>query len=155
MRLTLHTDYALRVLLYAGLKGRTLVTIPQLVRHFDMSKGHAIKVVHGLARKGYLETTRGRNGGLRLARAPEQIGVGAVVRDMEPELGVVGCLQQPSGYCRIEECCGLRRALREATEAFLATLDRYTIADLLQPRTTLVRLLQLDDFAAVGREVRA
>jgi Rrf2 family nitric oxide-sensitive transcriptional repressor len=150
MRLTLHTDYALRVLLYAGLKRRELVTIPELVRHFDMSKGHAMKVVHGLARKGYLETLRGKSGGLRLARPPEQIGVGAVVRDTEPELGVIGCLRGQSGYCRIEECCALRRALREATEAFLATLDRYTIADLLRPRTVLARLLQLD---APGRPV--
>jgi Rrf2 family nitric oxide-sensitive transcriptional repressor len=107
-----------------------------------------MKVVHGLARKGYLNTVRGKNGGLRLARAPEQIRVGAVVRDMEPELGVAGCLQGRPGYCRIEECCGLRRALREATDAFLAALDRYTIADLLRPRTALVRLLQLDEAAA-------
>jgi len=144
MRLTLHTDYALRVLLYAGLKRRELVTIPELVSHFDISKGHAMKVVHGLARQAYLETIRGKKGGLRLARPPEEIGVGAVVRDTEPELGVIGCLQGQPGYCRIEECCALRRALRQATEAFLATLDRYTIADLLRPRTVLTRLLQLD-----------
>lgn len=153
MRLTLHTDYALRVLLYAGLNGPATVTIPELVRHFDLSKGHAMKVVHGLARQGYVKTTRGKNGGLRLARPPEQIGVGAVVRDMEPELGVVGCLQGQPGYCRIEECCGLRSALREATGAFLAALDRYTIADLLRPRTALARLLQLD--GAAGREIHA
>ncbi|HWB49512.1 MAG TPA: Rrf2 family transcriptional regulator [Stellaceae bacterium] len=143
MRLTLHTDYALRVLLYAGLKRDQLCTIPELVRHFDISRGHVMKVVHRLALKGYLRTTRGKNGGLRLARAPGDIGVGAVVRDMEPELGVLGCLQGEPGYCRIEECCGLRRALAEATSAFLATLDRYTIADLLEPRRTLVRLLEI------------
>lgn len=152
MRLTLHTDYALRVLLYAGLKSGALVTIPELVRHFDMSRGHAMKVVHGLARKGYLRTIRGKNGGLHLAWRPEEIGVGAVVRDMEPELGVIGCLQDQPGYCRIEECCTLRRALREATEAFLATLDRYTVADLLRPRAALARLLQLDEPARTDLE---
>jgi Rrf2 family transcriptional regulator, nitric oxide-sensitive transcriptional repressor len=141
MRLTLHTDYSLRVLLYAGLKRDALVTIPELVRQFDMSRGHAMKVVHGLARKGYLKTIRGKNGGLRLARPPQAITVGAVVRDMEPELGVVGCLQGRSGYCRIEECCELRQALREAMDAFRAVLDRYTIADLIQPRHALTRLL--------------
>jgi Rrf2 family transcriptional regulator, nitric oxide-sensitive transcriptional repressor len=67
------------------------------------------------------------------------------VRDTEPELGVLGCLQDDAGYCRIEECCVLRRALREATAAFLATLDRYTIADLLEPRHALVRLLDIGD----------
>ncbi|HEV2189920.1 MAG TPA: Rrf2 family transcriptional regulator [Stellaceae bacterium] len=148
MRLTLHTDYALRVLLYAGLKREALSTIPELVRHFDISKGHLMKVVHRLGQKGYLQTIRGKNGGLRLARAPAEIGVGAVVRDMEQELAVLGCLEDQAGYCRIEECCVLRAALREATNAFLATLDRYTVADLLQPRRALVRLLQINEAGA-------
>jgi Rrf2 family transcriptional regulator, nitric oxide-sensitive transcriptional repressor len=145
MRLTLHTDYALRVLLYAGLKRGTLCTIPELVRNFDISRGHLMKVVHRLAQKGYLQTMRGKNGGMRLARGASEINVGAVVRDMEQELGVLGCLQKEAGYCRIEECCALRSALREATDAFLATLDRFTIADLLQPRQRLTRLLQISD----------
>ena len=145
MRLTLHTDYALRVLLYAGLKRDALSTIPELVRHFDISKGHLMKVVHRLGQKGYLQTIRGKNGGMRLARAPAEIGVGAVVRDMEQELGVLGCLQGEEGYCRIEGCCVLRAALREATHAFLDVLDRYTIADLLRPRAALARLLQISD----------
>ena len=145
MRLTLHTDYALRVLLYVGLKRDALTTIPEIVRHFDISKGHVMKVVHRLAQKGYLQTIRGKSGGMRLARGPTEIGVGAVVRDMEQELGVLGCLQDKKGYCRIEECCVLRSALRQATNAFLATLDRYTIADLLQPQRALARLLQIDD----------
>lgn len=145
MRLTLHTDYALRVLLYAALKPGELCTIPELVRHFDISRGHLMKVVHGLARAGYLQTIRGKNGGLRLACPPAAIRVAAVVRDMEPELGVLGCLQDRAGYCRIEECCVLRRALRDATAAFLATLDRYTVADLIEPRRALVHLLRIGD----------
>jgi Rrf2 family nitric oxide-sensitive transcriptional repressor len=144
MRLTLHTDYALRVLIYVGLRRDALTTIPEIVRHFDISTGHAMKVVHRLAQKGYLHTIRGKKGGMRLARGPTEISVGAVVRDMEQELGVLGCLQDNPGYCRIEECCLLRSALREATNAFLGTLDRYTIADLLQLRQALARLLQID-----------
>ena len=143
MRLTLHTDYALCVLIYAGLKRDQLCTIPELVRHFDISRGHLMKVVHGLALKSYLQTVRGKNGGFRLAREPGDICVGAVVRDMEQELGVLGCLQGEAGYCRIEECCVLRRAFREATNAFLAVLDRYTVMDLLEPRRSLARLLQI------------
>jgi Rrf2 family transcriptional regulator, nitric oxide-sensitive transcriptional repressor len=144
MRLTQHTDYALRVLIYAGLKHDALSTTPEIVRHFDIAKSHLMKVVHRLAQKGYLQTIRGKKGGMRLARAPSEINIGAVVRDMEQELGVLGCLQNIEGYCRIEECCRLREALREATQAFLATLDRYTIADLMQPRRRLARLLQID-----------
>ncbi len=143
MRLTLHTDYALRVLMYVGVKREALSTIPEIVERFDISKGHVMKVVHRLAQKGYLETTRGKRGGMRLARKPEQINIGAVVRDMEEELGVLGCLQGLQGYCRIEECCLLRTALRDATNAFLATLDRYTLQDLVKPRL-LASLLELD-----------
>jgi Rrf2 family nitric oxide-sensitive transcriptional repressor len=150
MRLTLHTDYALRVLLYVGVKCEELSTIPEIVRHFDISKGHLMKVVHRLGQKGYLETIRGKNGGLRLARRPALISIGAVVRDMEPELGVLGCLQGEVGYCRIEECCLLRSALRDATNAFLAVLDGYTLEDLLRPRRALARLLGIGDAPPVS-----
>jgi Rrf2 family transcriptional regulator, nitric oxide-sensitive transcriptional repressor len=143
MRLTLHTDYALRVLMYVGVKRDGVSTIPEIVERFDISKGHVMKVVHHLAQKGYLETTRGKRGGMRLARKPEQINIGAVVRDMEEELAVLGCLQGRKGYCRIEECCLLRSALRDATNVFLATLDRYTLQDLVKPRL-LASLLELD-----------
>ena len=143
MRLTLHTDYALRVLMYVGVKRDGVSTIPEIVERFDISKGHVMKVVHHLAQMGYLETIRGKRGGMRLARKPEQINIGAVVRDMEEELGVLGCLQGSKGYCRIEECCLLRSALRDATNAFLATLDRYTLQDLIKPRM-LASFLGLD-----------
>ena len=156
MRLTLQTDYALRVLTFVGLKGNALSTIPEIVEHFRISKGHVMKVVHRLGQKGYLETTRGKRGGIGLARKPQQINVGAVVRDMEEELGVLGCLQGAEGYCRIEECCILRSALRDATNAFLATLDQYTLADLVKPRRALARLLDLDAVAPFpGAGVRA
>ena len=145
MRLTLHTDYALRVLMYVGVKGNTLSTIPEIVDDFDISRGHIMKVVHHLGRLGYLDTIRGKGGGIRLARKPPQINVGAVVRDMEEELAVLGCLQGSEGDCCIEQCCVLRSALRDATSAFLATLDRYTLADLIKPRRSLVRSLALED----------
>jgi Rrf2 family nitric oxide-sensitive transcriptional repressor len=144
MRLTLHTDYALRVLMFAGIKGDVLATIGEIVRHFDISEGHVMKVVHALGKAGYLETVRGKNGGVRLARKQSQINVGAVVRDMEEELGVLGCLQGERGFCRIEDCCVLRSALRDATNAFLAVLDRFTIEDLVKPRRPLARLLNID-----------
>jgi Rrf2 family nitric oxide-sensitive transcriptional repressor len=143
MRLTLHTDYALRVLIYTGLKGDELSTISEIAEHFDVSKNHLMKVVHQLGQKGYLETIRGRNGGIRLAMKPQRINIGAVVRDTEDELDVLGCLQGP-GYCRIERECILRRALREASKAFLAVLDQYTLMDLIKPGKALSRLLEID-----------
>jgi len=144
VRLTLHTDYALRVLMYAAVKGDGLSTIPEIVERFEISRGHVMKVVHRLGRKGYLETIRGKRGGIRLAREAGRINVGAVVRDMEEELGVIGCLQGSPGYCRIEQLCILRHALRDATEAFLATLDRYTLAELVRPRQALIRSVLID-----------
>jgi Rrf2 family transcriptional regulator, nitric oxide-sensitive transcriptional repressor len=151
MRLTLQTDYALRVLMYVGIKGKALSTIPEIVACFDISRGHVMKVVHRLGQLGYLETIRGKGGGMRLAREPTEIIVGAVIRDMEEKLGVLGCLQESSGYCRIEKCCVLRSVLRDATNAFLATLDRYTLAELVKPRQTLARLIAVD---AAGVSVR-
>ncbi len=144
MRLTLQTDYALRVLMYVGIKGKDLATISEIVACFDISRGHVMKVVHRLGQLGYLETIRGKGGGMRLAREPAEITVGAVIRDMEEKLGVLGCLQQSAGYCRIEQCCVLRSALHDATNAFLARLDRCTLAELVKPRQTLARLIAID-----------
>ncbi|MDE2182947.1 MAG: Rrf2 family transcriptional regulator [Alphaproteobacteria bacterium] len=144
MRLTLHTDYSLRVLMFCAVKGDDLSTIQEIVHRFGISEGHVMKVVHALGQKGYLETIRGKHGGMRLARKSSQIRVGAVVRDMEEELGVVGCLQGERDFCRIESGCVLKGALREATNAFLSVLDRLTIEDLVKPRRPLARLLDID-----------
>lgn len=133
----------MRVLMYVAVKGGALATIPEIVSHFDISRGHLMKVVHRLGQRGYLDTLRGKGGGIRLAREPARINVGAVIRDME-ELGLLGCLQDRPGYCRIEECCVLRAALHEATTAFLAALDRYALADLVKPRRRLEVLLALE-----------
>jgi Rrf2 family nitric oxide-sensitive transcriptional repressor len=143
MRLTVHTDYCLRVLIYAGLKGDALSTIAEIAEHFGISKNHLMKVVHELGRKGYIETIRGKNGGLRLLLEPHRLNVGKLVRDVEEDLGVVICLRA-EGFCPIEHQCVLRNAVREATAAFLGALDRYTLADLIGPSAALARLLSLE-----------
>jgi Rrf2 family transcriptional regulator, nitric oxide-sensitive transcriptional repressor len=154
MRLKLQTDYALRVLIYVGISQGELATIAAIVACFDISRGHVMKVVHRLGQLGYLETLRGKGGGIRLARSPALINVGAVVRDMEEELGVLGCLEEKPGYCRIEGRCVLRGALRDATQAFLSTLDRYTLADLVKPRQALERLIRIDARAIAVNRLR-
>jgi Rrf2 family transcriptional regulator, nitric oxide-sensitive transcriptional repressor len=140
VRLTLHTDFALRVLIQVGLKNDTLTTINEIAQTFDISKAHLMKVVNDLSQKGYLDTVRGRNGGIRLMREPRDINIGQVVRDTENQLDVIGCLEH-KGYCPIERICVLRGALRDATEAFLAVLDDHTLADLIKPRRVLSSLL--------------
>ena len=136
MRLTLFTDYTLRVLIYLGTQraGDRLTTID------DISENHLMKIVHHLAKQGYIETTRGKGGGMRLARAPEQINIGAVVRGAEETLAVVECFQEGNQNCPIMAACALRTTLGRAMRAFFEVLDGQTLADLLQPKATLVRI---------------
>src|SRR4051812_37048954 len=124
MRVTLNTDYSLRVLMFAATKQGGLSTIPEIAESYDISRAHLMKVVHQLGLLGYITTVRGKNGGIKLLRKPSEIKIGNVVRETEVELSVLGCLADP-GYCMIAKACRLRGAFREATEAFLSVLDRY------------------------------
>ncbi len=144
MHLTQYTDYSLRVLIYLGLQpqGR-LSTIRDIARHYRVSENHLMKVVHGLSRLGYVDAVRGRNGGLRLARAPQAISIGAVVRQTEEDMTIVECFDPARDTCRITEACSLRHALGEATAAFLHVLDEYRLSDLLRPKAQLVQLLNI------------
>lgn len=130
MRVTRHTDYALRVLIYVALKHGEAATIGEIAERYAISRNHLTKVAHHLARSGYLQTTRGKSGGLRLARPPEKIGLGAVFRDMESELGVVECMGEP-GSCILDGGCELKKTFARATAAFLEVLDQQSLADLL------------------------
>lgn len=114
MRLTLHTDYALRVLIHVAIADGKLITINDIAKTFSISKQHLMKVVHALGRKGYLDTVRGRGGGIRLRRRPREINIGEVVRETEESLNVVGCLERRS-YCPIQRICVLRGVLHDAT----------------------------------------
>jgi Rrf2 family nitric oxide-sensitive transcriptional repressor len=136
MRLTRYTDYALRVLLFLAARPGELRSVGEVVRAYGISQSHVTKVVNDLVNAGYLESVRGRSGGIRLARAPEDINVGAVVRHTESGFDLVDC---PS--CVIAPACGLTGAFAKAVAAFLATLDGYTVADLTVRRAAIARLL--------------
>jgi Rrf2 family nitric oxide-sensitive transcriptional repressor len=143
VQLTLYSDYSLRVLIYLAVDSDRRATIEEIARGYDISKAHLTKVVHQLGLRGYVETARGRGGGLRLARRPEQITIGEVVRATEENLSLVECFDPATSRCAIETACGLRPALHEALAAFLAVLDRYTLADLVaRRRSPLARLLE-------------
>jgi Rrf2 family transcriptional regulator, nitric oxide-sensitive transcriptional repressor len=147
MRLTLHTDYALRVLIHVAVADGKPLTINDIAQSFDISKQHLMKVVHHLGQKGYLDTVRGHGGGIRLRRPPRDIKVGQVLRDTEKSLNVIGCLDR-RGYCPIQCVCVLRGALHDAAQAFLAVLDGYTLADLIKPQRALSSLLVRDQHTA-------
>ncbi|HKK29882.1 MAG TPA: Rrf2 family transcriptional regulator [Alphaproteobacteria bacterium] len=140
MRLTKYTDYAMRVLLYLGTKPERMCSIAEIAGAYGVSQNHLMKVVSDLARAGFVISLRGRAGGIRLARPPDEINVGEVVRRMEDDFNLVDC-----GNCPIAPACQLTCALREAVEAFLAVLDRYALADLLASRQQqLVDILKVD-----------
>jgi Rrf2 family nitric oxide-sensitive transcriptional repressor len=143
VQLTRYSDYSLRVLIYLALDPKRLVTIEEIAQSYGISKAHLMKVVHQLGLNGYVETVRGRGGGLRLARRPEEISVGEVIRSTEENMALVECFDPESSQCAIEPACGLRSVLHEALAAFLAVLDRHTLGDLIaRRRKPLARLLE-------------
>jgi Rrf2 family nitric oxide-sensitive transcriptional repressor len=133
MRLTLHTDYALRTLIYLGLRPGRRVSIRDIAKSYRISENHLVKVVHNLGRGGFLQTTRGKGGGLQLARPPEEIRIGDVVRFTEEDMALVTCFQAPAegGGCALLNICRLQSLLGEALAAFMAVLDSRTLADLI------------------------
>ena len=143
MRLTVYTDYALRVLMYVAVRPEPLPTIGQIADAYQISRNHLMKVVYELGQAGYLETVRGKNGGLRLARKPQEIGLGRLVRETEPDMALVPCFDPIRAQCAITPACRLRGALAEARAAFLAVLDGYTLAGLVGNGASLQALLGL------------
>jgi Rrf2 family nitric oxide-sensitive transcriptional repressor len=145
MQLTRFTDYTLRVLIAVGVSREGGITIGDISQRYGISKNHLMKVVQHLGRSGYLETVRGRGGGLSLALAAEDINIGRLVREVEGGFPIVPCFEggrKPA--CVIAPACVLRGVLGQALEAFLAVLDACTLADLLGPQNELRKLLAAD-----------
>lgn len=136
MRLTLYTDYALRVLTYLGTHDGRLCSVSEMAQSYGVSRNHLVKVVHDLGRAGFVESARGRSGGIRLARPASEIRIGEVVRHTEAGFVLVDC-----GQCPIAPCCRLTGIFDEAMSAFIAVLDRYRLADLLTRPADLAVLL--------------
>lgn len=130
MRLTLYTDYSLRVLLYLSGHPDRLATITELADFYKISRNHLVKVVHELGLSGYVQTVRGKHGGIRLARPADQILIGDVVRKTEPDLNLLECFDPSTDQCRITQTCKLKGVLFQARRDFLKELDQHTLADL-------------------------
>ena len=147
MRLTSFTDYSLRVLLFVATAPEGRATIAEVARAFAVSEHHLVKVVHLLGREGFLLNTRGRGGGLALARPPKLINVGEVVRLAEGGDIPAECFQE-DGRCVIAPVCRLAGVLDDALKAFYGVLDRYTLADIAQNRRALAAILHFQPRAA-------
>ncbi len=146
VRLTVYTDYSLRTLMYLGVRGREhLVTIQEIADAYQISKNHLMKVTYDLGQHGYIETIRGRGGGIRLALDPAQINIGEVVRKTEEDFHIVECFNPESNLCKISPECRLKFALAEALKAYLAVLDSYTLADVLVSTDILSELFGINE----------
>ncbi|MGG3915273.1 RrF2 family transcriptional regulator [Rossellomorea vietnamensis] len=133
MRLTLYTDYSLRVLIFLASKPKDeLSNIKEIADAYSISKNHLMKVTYELGKMGMIETIRGRNGGIRLAQSPEDINIGKLVRATEEDFHLVECFDAENNSCIITPVCGLKHVLGKALNAYLSVLDEYTLSDLIQ-----------------------
>ena len=148
MRMTLHTDYALRMLIYLASRPGRICTVSEVADAYRLSRNHLLKVALRLRRMGFIDTTRGRAGGIRLAKNPAEINLGVLVRGTEEDFSLVECMQGAGGSCEISPICRLKGIFGEALEAYLAVLDRYTLADATRNHAGLKLLLGLDAEAA-------
>jgi Rrf2 family nitric oxide-sensitive transcriptional repressor len=130
----------MRVLIYLGLHRDGLVTISDIAKAYSISENHLMKVVHQLAQRGYIETVRGKGGGMRLAREPHEINLGRLIRQTEGDTSLLECLEG-NGSCCIQNTCSLVGILREAQAALFSVLERHTLADLLQNEQPLAKIL--------------
>jgi Rrf2 family nitric oxide-sensitive transcriptional repressor len=142
MRLTQWTDYTLRVLMYcAASQARAQpVTITEIADSYGISRSHLTKIVQQLSAQGLLETTRGRGGGMRLAKPAQEINLGAVVRATETDFTLVECFDPASNQCRLSQHCGLKGVLGQAMQSYFKVLDGVTLADLVPPRAATASL---------------
>ena len=143
MKFSRYTDYALRVLMHVSVQGEHGSQIPEIAQAYGISEDHLRKVVQDLGKSGYIVTRRGRGGRFRLARAAADISLGDVIRHTEGSFALVPCAE-----CLIAPVCRLPDPLGEAVAAFLAVLDRYSLADLSAPRRNLRLLFGLDEEAS-------
>jgi Rrf2 family transcriptional regulator, nitric oxide-sensitive transcriptional repressor len=147
MKLTAFTDYSLRVLIFLAAQPGRRSTIAEIATAFEISEHHLTKVVHFLGKNGFIVTVRGKGGGLALARPPQSLYIGDIVRQTEGHDAPAECFE-PSGRCRIARICRLRGVLAEAVDAFYEVLDRYTLDDLVGNRQALARVLFIDKASA-------
>jgi len=131
VRLTQFSDYSLRLLLYLAEHPERSCTIGEIAKWYGVSKPHLIKVAHNLVKLGYVASTQGRGGGLRLALPPDKISVAALIRRTEPDFHTVECFDREHNTCRITRKCKLKHALHDATQSFLRVLDGYTLASVV------------------------
>lgn len=135
MQLTVFTDYGLRSLMFLAANAPRTCSVREIADHYGISRNHLVKVVHRLAQLGHIASTKGKGGGIKLAQAPETLKLGDLVRQLEPSMSLVECFDQDTNTCRVVSSCRLKHYLADANKAFLASLDKHTLADAVSDRT--------------------
>ncbi|WP_100398836.1 Rrf2 family transcriptional regulator [Bacillus sp. FJAT-44742] len=144
MQLTTYTDYSLRLLLFLAVQpGKELTSIKKVSTIYGISYNHLTKVTHELSKMGLVETIKGRNGGIRLAKQPSDINIGEVVKQTEDNLELVECFNENTNTCVLSPACRLKGVLKEALKAYLNVLEQYTLEDLLINEETLKELFTI------------
>ncbi|WP_088042920.1 Rrf2 family transcriptional regulator [Bacillus sp. EAC] len=144
MRLTNYSDYSLRVLIFLSSGSQEkLVNIKDIAEAYDISKNHLMKIIYNLGKLGYIETIRGRNGGIRLAKQPSDINIGEIIRQTEEDFNIVECFEH-GNTCVITPVCSLKHIFNKALEQFLHVLDQYTLEDIVKNNTMLMEYLDLN-----------
>jgi len=141
MQLNRFTDYALRVMMHLAAANGRLMSTREIADLHDAKYNHLAKVTQWLANEGYIETIRGRSGGIALAKQPDQICIGTLVRKLESQTALVECMREDRGNCRLSVACGLAVVLKDAEESFFRTLDQVTLADVLKRQSGMFDLL--------------
>lgn len=129
MQLTIFTDYGLRTLMYLAAYPERRCSVREVSEHYGISRNHLVKVVHYLSQLGYIDSSKGKGGGIRLAKPAELLRIGDLVRELEPHMQLVECFDKDTNTCRISNGCQLKHFLAEAKDAFINSLNRYTLAD--------------------------
>jgi Rrf2 family transcriptional regulator, nitric oxide-sensitive transcriptional repressor len=144
MQLTTFTDYGLRCLMYLAARPGRLSSVKEISEYYVISRNHLVKVVHRLAQLGYVDSSKGKGGGIKLAKNPETIRLGDVVEQLEPNMEMVECFNQQTNCCRITDACQLKSYLFEAERSFLDTLNQYTLADTVSSQALLQMFSQTE-----------
>ncbi|MCF2903394.1 Rrf2 family transcriptional regulator [Octadecabacter sp. CECT 8868] len=143
MRLTTRTNLAARTLMFCAVNDRNLVRTSDIAERCNSSTNHVARVVQNLQAEGFVVTVRGRTGGIRLAKRPDQISIGAVFRVFETEIPFAECFDKERNTCPLAITCRLRSYVARALEAFYHELDLVTLDDLVRGNCGLVDLLAM------------
>lgn len=142
MQLTIFTDYGLRSLMYLAAHPDRRCSVREIAEHYQVSRNHLVKVVHRLAQLGHIDSSKGKGGGIKMAQHADRLKLGDLVRALEPNLDIAECFNKDTNSCRIAGACQLKHYLMDAQQAFLASLNQHSLADIVRDRSLFLAWIE-------------